>query len=58
MSGFSRDSKANSGATQKLLTYGRLLSKMSLNTHFVIVWDCDADYKASEDLQKELPGEC
>lgn len=38
----------------QLLTYGKLLSKMNLNTHFVIVWDCDAINKA-ESLQRELP---
>ena len=37
----------------KLLAYGRLLSKMNLNTHFVIVWDCDAKDKAST-LREEL----
>ena len=38
----------------QLLSYGRLLSKMNLNTHFVIVWDCDAVGKAQE-LRNELP---
>ena len=38
----------------QLLTYGRLLGKMDTNTHFVIVWDCDADSKAKE-LGSELP---
>ena len=38
----------------QLLTYGRLLGKMSTNTHFVIVWDCDAANKA-ETLRRELP---
>ena len=38
----------------QLLTYGRLLGKMHTNTHFVIVWDCDAAGKA-EDLRQELP---
>ena len=37
----------------RLLAYGRLLSKMRLNTHFVIVWDCDASNKASV-LRAEL----
>ena len=36
-----------------LLTYGRLLSKINLNTYFVIVWDCDATRDAST-LQSEL----
>ena len=38
----------------QLLTYGRLLGKMHTNTHFVIVWDCDAVGKA-ETLRGELP---
>ena len=38
----------------QLLTYGRLLGKMHTNTHFVIVWDCDAAGRA-DDLRKELP---
>ena len=40
----------------RLLAYGRLLSKMKLNTHFVIVWDCDASNKASV-LRAELVGD-
>ena len=39
---------------QQLLEYGRLLGKMNPNTHFVIVWDCDAAAKA-EALRSELP---
>ena len=38
----------------QLLYYGRLLGKMSTDTHFVIVWDCDAANKA-ETLRRELP---
>ena len=38
----------------QLLAYGRLLARMNTNTHFVIVWDCDAAGKA-EALRKELP---
>ena len=38
----------------ELLTYGRLLGRMNTNTHFVIVWDCDAAKKA-ETLRQELP---
>ncbi len=38
----------------QLLAYGRLLGKMKPNTHFVVVWDCDAADKA-EDLRRELP---
>ena len=37
-----------------LLAYGRLLTKVTTNTHFVIVWDCDATAKADA-LRKELP---
>ena len=37
----------------QLLAYGRLLAKMSTNTHFVIVWDCDSVGKA-EALCQEL----
>ena len=45
--------EANSSDAQ-LLTYGRLLAKLNTNTHFVIVWDCDATDKA-ETLRSELP---
>ena len=38
----------------QLLAYGRLLARMSTNTHFVVVWDCDATGKA-ETLSRELP---
>ena len=38
----------------QLLAYGRLLAKMRTNTHFVIVWDCDAAKKA-EALDEKLP---
>ena len=37
-----------------LLAYGRLLGRVGTNTHFVIVWDCDAAGKA-EAFRKELP---
>ena len=30
----------------QLLAYGRLLARMVTNTHFVVVWDCDAAGKA------------
>ena len=39
----------------QLLTYGRLLAKMSASSHFLIVWDCDAKGKARE-LANELSG--
>ena len=38
----------------QLLTYGRLLGRVNTNTHFVIVWDCDATQKADA-LRQELP---
>ena len=38
----------------QLLAYGRLLAKMNTNTHFLVVWDCDAADKAGT-LSKELP---
>ena len=40
---------------QQLLEYGRLLGKMITNTHFVVVWDCDAGRKAKT-LEGELSG--
>ena len=40
-------------SASQLLTYGRLLGKMKTNTHFVIVWDCDAASEA-ETLRREL----
>lgn len=39
----------------QLLEYGRLLGRMSTNTHFVVVWDCDAAGSA-ERLREDLPG--
>ncbi len=39
----------------QLLDYGRLLGRMDTNTHFVIVWDCDAVGKA-EKLRQDLSG--
>ena len=39
---------------EQLLTYGRLLGRMNTNTHFVIVWDCDAAGKAKT-LREDLP---
>ena len=38
----------------QLLDYGRLLGRVNTNTHFVVVWDCDAAGKA-ETLCRELP---
>ena len=40
----------------QLLAYGRLLARMNTNTHFVVVWDCDATGKA-EALGQELAGD-
>ena len=45
--------ESNSNDTQ-LLTYGRLLGRVNTNTHFVVVWDCDAAGKAKA-LRCELP---
>ena len=39
----------------QLLTYGRLLAKVNANSHFLIVWDCDAESKAKK-LSRELSG--
>ena len=49
------DELAQHRSDSQLLAYGRLLGRMDTNTHFVIVWDCDAADKA-EDLRSELPG--
>ena len=38
----------------ELFLYGKLLGMVNTNTHFVVVWDCDADKKA-EALCRELP---
>ena len=40
----------------QLLAYGRLLARMNTDTHFVVVWDCDAAGKA-EALRRELSGD-
>ena len=39
----------------QLLTYGQLLSRVKANTHFLVVWDCDAKGIAQK-LSDELPG--
>ena len=39
----------------QLLTYGQLLAKMNANSHFLIVWDCDAKGIAKK-LSDELSG--
>ena len=39
---------------KQLLAYGRLLGRMNLDTHFVIVWDCDSAGIAKK-LSNELP---
>ena len=39
----------------QLLMYGRLLGRMTTNTHFVIVWDCDASGNVKT-LRRDLPG--
>ena len=38
----------------QLLAYGRLLGRMNPETHFLIVWDCDAGHEA-QTLREELP---
>ena len=45
---------ARTGKDQ-LLTYGQFLSKVTSNSHFLIVWDCDAKSKATK-LASELGG--
>ena len=60
MLSFPRDVHVFEGLEQhtndsQLLAYGRLLGKIHTNTHFVIVWDCDAADKA-QTLRSELPG--
>ena len=47
------DELAQHRSDSQLLAYGRLLGKMNTNTHFVIVWDCDAADKA-ETLRGDL----
>ena len=47
------DQLAEHRNASQLLAYGRLLGKMNTNTHFVIVWDCDAARDA-ETLRQEL----
>ncbi len=37
----------------QLLAYGQLLAKMNANSHFLIVWDCDAESTAKK-LSNEL----
>ena len=39
----------------ELRMYGRLLGRMNTNTHFIVVWDCDAAGEA-EGLRQELRG--
>ena len=48
------DELAQHRSASQLLAYGRLLGRMNTNTHFVIVWDCDAADKAAT-LRGELP---
>lgn len=40
----------------QLLTYGRMLGAMQPDTHFVIVWDCDAADQA-QTLREQLPSD-
>ena len=48
------DLPARTGEKQ-LLAYGQLLAKMDANSHFLIVWDCDAEGTAKT-LLHELSG--
>ena len=48
------DELAQHRSASQLLAYGRLLGRMNTNTHFVIVWDCDAAAEA-DTLRRELP---
>ena len=38
----------------ELFLYGQLLGMVNTNTHFVVVWDCDAADKADA-LRREMP---
>ena len=48
------DLQARTGKNQ-LLAYGQLLAKMDASSHFLIVWDCDAEGTA-EKLRHDLSG--
>ena len=37
-----------------LVSYGRLLARMETNSHFLVIWDCDASRNA-EELRTEAP---
>ena len=41
-------------STSELKTHGQLLAKMNTNSHFLIVWDCDAKQSATK-LADDLP---
>ena len=43
----------NRTGKNELSSYGRLLARMEATTHFLIVWDCDAE-KEAEKLREEL----
>ena len=45
----------NRTGKDQLITYGQLLAKVKANTHFLIVWDCDAKGSARK-LSDELTG--
>ena len=49
------DELPGSTSASELCTYGRLLAKMVTNTHFILVWDCDAE-KYYKRLMAELTG--
>ena len=49
------DKLKNRTGKNELASYGRLLARMDTNSHFLIVWDCDAR-RVAEDLKKEISG--
>lgn len=49
------DELPNMTGKDQLRTYGHLLAKVKANTHFLIVWDCDAKGTARK-LSEELTG--
>ena len=48
------DDLQDKSSDSQLKAYGELLSKMRTNSHYLIVWDCDAESTARK-FSKELP---
>ena len=48
------DSLPNRTGKNELVSYGRLLARMETNSHFLVIWDCDAS-KNAEELRTEAP---